>query len=389
MKDQMLIRRFSNGRQYVRAFLFAALVVGPAAVGSAQDASSVPSDSSGLPVESSPSPDDVNPSVVLKGSVWRTKPGIVFLKTPIGLLTLSSKTTLKDFRASQDVTFWIHGAHLAVDIRKRADGSLVHRYLSGPFKPAVGDAKSLPCWTPEGEKSFHYGALERTLSSMREGDQLTVEVDDSGTVIGLHDLQFDLQVGQLPASGSDAHLLLTGTVSKLKSNFIFFRTPIGVVNVNAKIGIKNAKVGQTMTLHIHRHHVVADLRHGTAPVRHTGTHQREALDAGRRTDLSDRSGPFRPQRREGRPPDHRRAERARKRRGVSPLQLERRSRVVQNFNVPNRVRFASSLAAALLDGLSEQPARILKRIETVHTLAMPLCQRHCSYTVSPILRAVP
>jgi hypothetical protein len=96
-----------------------------------------------------------------------------------------------------------------------------------------------------------------------------VEVDDSDTVIGLHDLQFDLQIGQIPASGSDAHLLLTGTVSKLKSNFIFFRTPVGVVNVNAKIGIKNAKVGQTMTLHIHQHHVVADLSppNATAPVR--------------------------------------------------------------------------------------------------------------------------
>jgi len=48
-------------------------------------------------------------------------------------------------------------------------------------------------------------------------------------------------------------------VSKLKSNFIFFRTPVGVINVNAKIGIRNAKVGQTMTLHMHQHHVVADL----------------------------------------------------------------------------------------------------------------------------------
>jgi len=63
----------------------------------------------------------------------------------------------------------------------------------------------------------------------------------------------------VPATGSDAHLLLTGTVSKLKSNFIFIRTPVGVVNVNAKIGIKKAKVGQTITLHMHRHHVVADL----------------------------------------------------------------------------------------------------------------------------------
>lgn len=210
--------------------------------------------------------DDINPSILLKGTVWRTKPGIVFLKTPIGLLTLSSKTTLKDFRASQEATLWIHGPHLVVDIRKRADGALVHRYLGGPFKPGADEVKELPRWTPEGEQSFHYGTHERALAAHRDGDPVTVEVDDSGTVIGLHDLQFDLQVGQLPASGSDAHVLLTGTVSKLKSNFIFFRTPIGVVNVNAKIGIKNAKVGQTMTLHIHQHHVVADLSSQSAAV---------------------------------------------------------------------------------------------------------------------------
>lgn len=213
--------------------------------------------------------DDANPSILLSGTVWRMKPGIVFLKTPIGLLTLSSKTTLKDFRASQQATLRIHGPHLVVDIRKRADGSLVHRYLSGPFKPSADDAKELPRWTPEGEQSFRYGAYERALAAHHDGDPVTVEVDESGTVIGLHDLQFDLQIGQLPAAGSDTHVLLTGTVSKLKSNFIFFRTPIGVVNVNAKIGIKNAKVGQTMTLHIHQHHVVADLSapSATAPTR--------------------------------------------------------------------------------------------------------------------------
>jgi hypothetical protein len=214
-------------------------------------------------------PDEVNPSIALRGSVWRTKPGIVFLKTPIGLLTLSSRTTLKDFRASHEAAFWIDGAHLAVDIRKRADGALVHRYLGGPFKPGDGEAKDLSRWTPEGEKSFHTGNHERSFAALREGDAVTVEVDDTDTVIGIHDLQFDLQIGQIASSGSDVHLLLTGTVSKLKSNFIFLRTPVGVVNVNAKIGIKNAKVGQTMTLHIHQDHLVADLSGpGTAaPVR--------------------------------------------------------------------------------------------------------------------------
>ena len=264
-----MISRLSNGPRTLPALLLATMVIGSAGPGFAQEAPAVSSDAS-VPAPESTAPfDDVNPSVILKGSVWRMKPGIVFLRTPIGLLTLSSKTTLKDVRASHEVTFWIHGAQLAVDIRKRADGSLLHRYLSGPFKPADGEAQTLRRWTPEGEKSFHYGAQERALAALREDDLLTVEVDDTDTVIGLHDLQFDLQVGQLPASGSDAHLLLTGTVSKLKSNFIFFRTPIGVVNVNAKIGIKNAKVGQTMTLHIHRHHVVADLasQNAAAPAR--------------------------------------------------------------------------------------------------------------------------
>jgi hypothetical protein len=212
---------------------------------------------------------EANPSITLKASVWRTKPGIVFLKTPIGLLTLSSKTTLKDFLASQDVFFWIHDTHLAVEIRKRSNDSLVHRYLSGPFKRSGDGENKLLRWTPEGERSFDFGAHERSLAGLREGSPVTVEVDDNGTVLGVHDLQFDLQIGQIASGGADAQLLLTGTVSKLKSNFIFFRTPVGVVNVNAKIGIKDAKVGQTLTLRIHRRNVVADLAapNTTSPAR--------------------------------------------------------------------------------------------------------------------------
>lgn len=256
-------RRSSSRQQLPRPLASAVILilagVGSPALADPQTPAPVDQPATQSGSQSDPMADDVNPSVVLKGSVWRTKPGIVFLKTPIGLLTLSSKTTLKDFRASQEVFFWIHGPHLAVDIRKRADGSLVHRYLGGPFKAGEEGLKELPRWTPEGDKSYHYGAHESAFASLRDGDPVTVEVDESGTVTGIHDLQFDLQIGQVPAGGTDAQVLLTGTVSKLKSNFIFFRTPVGIVNVNAKIGIKNARVGQTMTLRIHRQYVVADL----------------------------------------------------------------------------------------------------------------------------------
>ena len=203
--------------------------------------------------------DEVDPSIVLRGSVWRTKAGIVFLKTPIGMLTLSSKTTLKDLKASQEVWFWLHETSSVVEIRKKGDDTLVHRYLSGPMKSATDSTKRLLWWTPTGEQAVHPGTHEERLASHRDGDLLTVEVDGADTVIGVHDLQFDLQVGQAPPTGSDTHVLLSGTVSKLKSNFVFLRTPIGVVTVSSKVGVHNAKVGQRMTLHIDQGRVDVDL----------------------------------------------------------------------------------------------------------------------------------
>lgn len=200
-------------------------------------------------------PVTVDPFIELRGAVWRTKAGIVFLKTPVGLLTLTSKTTLKDLKASQEVHFWVHERHFVVEIRKRADGSLVHRYLSGPMTSGPDMPKTLRWWGPGGDHVVHIDTQDERLTNYREGDPLTVEVDETNTITGVHDLQFDIQVSQAPPAGADVQLLLSGTVSKLKSNFVFVRTPIGLVMINSKIGIPRVKVGQPLTLHIDHEHV--------------------------------------------------------------------------------------------------------------------------------------
>lgn len=187
------------------------------------------------------------------------KAGIVFLRTPIGMLTLSSKTCLRDVRGSHDILFWVHGQHVAVEIRKRADGALIHRYLSGPLKFQSPEKKEIALWTPDGEKTVPLGAHESTVATRQDQSPVTVEIDEQGAVLGLHDLQFDLQIGNAPQQPGDTHLVLKGAVSKLKSNFIFFRTPLGVVTVGSKTGVRNAKVGQEMTMWVHRNHVVIDL----------------------------------------------------------------------------------------------------------------------------------
>lgn len=217
-------------------------------------------------------PVTIDPFIKLRGSVWRTKAGIVFLKTPVGLLSLSSKTTLKDLKASQEIRFWVHERHVFVEIRKRADDSLVHRYLSGPMTSGTDEPGTLHWWGPDGDQAIHVGKLEERLTSYREGDPLTVEVDETNTISGVHDLQFDLQINQAPPAGSDVQLLLSGTVSKLKSNFVFVRTPVGLVMLNSKIGVPRVKVGQPITLHIDSGHVTVTLPSAeTATPRHSAS----------------------------------------------------------------------------------------------------------------------
>jgi hypothetical protein len=207
-----------------------------------------------------PEPVGIDSLITLRGSVWRTKAGIVFLKTPVGILTLSSKSTFKDLKASHEVLFWVHEQHSVVEIRRRNDGSLVHRYLTGPMTFGAENPKTLHWWTPAGEEITHFGTQEERLGAFHEGDLLTVEADESHTIIGVHDLQYDLQISQAPPSGSEAQLLLSGTVSKIKSNFVFFKTPVGLVMVNAKIGVPRVKVGQPLSLRIDNQRVTVDVR---------------------------------------------------------------------------------------------------------------------------------
>lgn len=249
----------------IRATVLAAILVSPVSAAELPATAKMPAP----PVIESPATldqDQADPFIRLRGSVWRTKTGIVFLRTPIGLLSLSSKTTLKDIKASHEVRLWVHGRHTIVEIRKRTDGSLVHRYLSGPLTSGTDEPETLLWWGPDGDQTVHIGTAEERLTDYQEGDPLTVEVDDTNTIRGVHDLQFDLQVSQIPPAGADVQLFLSGTVAKLKSNFVLLRTAIGLVMLNSKIGIPPVKIGQPLTVHIDHEQVTITLPSTKTPI---------------------------------------------------------------------------------------------------------------------------
>lgn len=201
----------------------------------------------------------VSPSVQVSGSIWRSKPGIVFLQTPIGPLSLSSKTTLRDVKSSQKITLWVHGTTTVIDIRERGADKLVHRYVTAMPNFTSREKQTVVLWTPDGEQSFALGGLAAKIAGRSEEQPFTIEVDGTGAVRGLHDVQYDLQVNQVPRTPSSVRLLLNGTISKLKSNYVFLKTPLGIVTVSGKTGVRNAKVGQEMSVWVQDRHVAIDL----------------------------------------------------------------------------------------------------------------------------------
>ena len=123
------------------------------------------------------------------------------------------------------------------------------------------EKNAVTVWTPDGEQSLALGAFQAKIVGRPDHLPFTIEVDRSGTIRGLYDVQFDLQVNQIPRTVSQLYLLLNGTVTKLKSNYVFLKTALGIVTVSGKTGVRNAKVGQEMSVWIREQHVAIDLYH--------------------------------------------------------------------------------------------------------------------------------
>ncbi|HSE58695.1 MAG TPA: hypothetical protein VLA99_08320 [Nitrospiraceae bacterium] len=204
--------------------------------------------------------EDVDPWIQVSGTVWRMKPGFVFLRTPVGLLTLTCQTCLRDLRGAHHVTLWIHGSHGAVDITAKGQDKPVRRYLWGPPVFPSPDKKELQLWTPEGERAFATGALAAKLAAQPAGKPVTVEVNAAGAVVGLHNLQYDLQISQVPNQANRTEMKISGSVAKLKAGYTFLRTPVGMLPISSKTGLKQAKVGQDLTLWIHDTNMAVELR---------------------------------------------------------------------------------------------------------------------------------
>ena len=118
----------------------------------------------------------------VNGKVSKIKSGLIFVDTPVGEFTLTSRLGLRNAKVGDEVALWVNESNLIVDAHKKGEGSH-HRLVFGNLQYASTDKNEIKLWTPEGEKTFSVARGKSPLSTMREGTLIRVELNEQGEVI--------------------------------------------------------------------------------------------------------------------------------------------------------------------------------------------------------------
>ncbi len=201
----------------------------------------------------------------LTGRIWRAKSGFAFARTPVGTLTLFSKQGLQRVKPGQWVTVWTHGSNIVVDVFNKGHKAPLYRFITATPVYDSPDRSSLTLWTPEGGMSVDVTDWGSDLPSIQEGTPLTVRLDQSGKIVDAPQVNVDIQISNGTKKREGTHMKLAGTVSRVKAGFAFIDTPIGALTLSRSTGLRNAKVGQEVTVWLNDEHLVIDVRQKGEP----------------------------------------------------------------------------------------------------------------------------
>jgi uncharacterized protein YacL (UPF0231 family) len=120
--------------------------------------------------------------IQLEGVVVRMKSGEVFVKTPGAEYSLNAKSVLPDVKVGDELTIWVSDNNVAVDHHAKGKAG-AHHYIMGQLTSASDNFKEITLMTILGTRSFSVQHGESTLSGMKEGTSIMVELNEAGHVI--------------------------------------------------------------------------------------------------------------------------------------------------------------------------------------------------------------
>lgn len=201
--------------------------------------------------------------MTVQGVVTGIRSGLIYVQTPAANYTLSQKTAPLNAHVGDKVTLSMNHRHAVIDLHRQGTAPR-HRFITGTLL-GTGDAKQqIALWTPEGNKTFALEGHEIAIRDLTDGTMVTVEVNEAGQVIDLH------QVEAEAASCDKRHhckVMVHGTVTAIESGMIFIRTPVVEYELPVTVAPRDTSPGDEMTVWVNENNVVLD-QHRTGVTTH-------------------------------------------------------------------------------------------------------------------------
>ena len=122
------------------------------------------------------------------GEVAHVKGGIVTVKTPTGTLTLSQNDAREhghaEWKVGDEVTIIVNINNDVIDAHHKGEEGH-HHFYTGKLVYVGKMKKEIKLETIDGEKVFSLKLIEIKTKNIKEGEVVTVEVNEGGTVIDL------------------------------------------------------------------------------------------------------------------------------------------------------------------------------------------------------------
>jgi hypothetical protein len=122
--------------------------------------------------------------ITVHGVVEKIQSGVIVVKAPSATYQLNAKTAPSGIKVGDEITLWVNEENMVIDHHMKGHAQ-AHRLISGKLIYVGKTKKEIKLWTPEGEKVFPLERLEVKAKPIKEGSTITVELNESGTVVNL------------------------------------------------------------------------------------------------------------------------------------------------------------------------------------------------------------
>lgn len=128
----------------------------------------------------------------VEGVVIDMKSGLYPVKTPTGAtLKLTEAAAVRHGhgvpQVGDEMTLWVNEGNMVIDAHLKGQSGKPHRFISGTLASIDNVKSQMTLSTSGGEKNFKLKPESRMFRDIDAGAQVTIEVNETGEVIDLHE----------------------------------------------------------------------------------------------------------------------------------------------------------------------------------------------------------